>query len=92
MAVNDEMKELSIGMAEAFKILKPRGRLVIITFHATEDRAVKKFMMSQVKGKNIAHFKALGRARWISSLTASQDELNLNTRASSARLRCIEKL
>ena len=92
MAVNDEMKELSIGMAEAFKILKPRGRLVIITFHATEDRAVKKFMMSQVKGKNIAHFKALGRARWISSLTASQDELKLNTRASSARLRCIEKL
>ena len=92
MAVNDEMKELSIGMVEAFKVLKPRGRLVIITFHATEDRAVKKFMMSQVKGKKIAHFRSLGRARWISSLTASQDERKLNARSGSARLRCIEKL
>ena len=43
MAVNDEIGSLQQGLAGALKILKPGGRLVVITFHSLEDRIVKDF-------------------------------------------------
>src|ERR1035437_79115 len=43
MAVNDEIGSLQQGLAGALKILKPGGRLVVITFHSLEDRFVKDF-------------------------------------------------
>ena len=43
MAVNDEIGSLQRGLAGALKILKPGGRLAVITFHSLEDRIVKDF-------------------------------------------------
>lgn len=93
IAVNEELKELSLGMEAAFTLLKPGGRLVIITFHSLEDRMVKLFMRTQVTQRPSAHFTIKGEARWIhSSLRPSVQELKANVRSRSARLRCIEKL
>jgi 16S rRNA (cytosine1402-N4)-methyltransferase len=44
IAVNEEMQELSQGLSAAEKILKPGGRLIIVTFHSLEDRVVKSFL------------------------------------------------
>jgi 16S rRNA (cytosine1402-N4)-methyltransferase len=93
MTVNEELKELTLGMEKAFELLQSGGRLVIITFHSLEDRMVKLFMMTQVKQKKFAHFEIKGRARWIhKSLQPSLQELKQNVRSRSSRLRCIEKL
>ncbi|MBZ4241876.1 16S rRNA (cytosine(1402)-N(4))-methyltransferase, partial [Mycobacterium tuberculosis] len=42
--VNDELGELVNGLAAAERILKPGGRLVVVSFHSLEDRIVKKFL------------------------------------------------
>ena len=41
--MNDELGSLNRGLAEAMRILKPGGRLAVITFHSLEDRIVKEF-------------------------------------------------
>jgi 16S rRNA (cytosine1402-N4)-methyltransferase len=93
IAVNSELKELTLGMEKAFSLLKSGGRLVIITFHSLEDRMVKKFMMTQVQQRKIAHFEIVGKARWVhKSIRTSPKEIKENVRSRSACLRCIEKL
>jgi 16S rRNA (cytosine1402-N4)-methyltransferase len=93
IAVNEELSELEQALQAAQNILKPNGRLVVVTFHSLEDRIVKTFLseaqgtaqgsrhMPQLAAKT-ATFKALTKA-----ISASAEEAKLNPRARSAKLR-----
>jgi len=80
--VNDELKSLEAFLDSSMKLLRPGGRLVLISFHSLEDRIVKnKFRAPVVPG--IALTKKV--------VTATDDEVSRNPRARSARLRAWEK-
>lgn len=95
--VNDELGELARGLSAAERILKPGGRLVVVTFHSLEDRIVKKFFASRTgKEPGVSRHMPLQSIklqepsfRFLNSrpLTPSKGELDLNPRARSARLR-----
>ncbi|MBA2126552.1 16S rRNA (cytosine(1402)-N(4))-methyltransferase [Hyphomicrobium methylovorum] len=95
--INDELGELSRALSAAEKILKPGGRLVVVSFHSLEDRIVKKFLIER-SGKAPAVSRHSPQAsiktepasfRIVNSrpLTPSKGELDVNPRARSARLR-----
>lgn len=95
--VNDELGELARGLMAAERILKPGGRLVVVTFHSLEDRVVKRFFVSR-GGRAPSGSRHLPTSpadslaqsfRIINQrpLTSSQDEVAANARARSARLR-----
>jgi len=83
IAVNDEHNSLKKGLDEAYKILASKGRLCVITFHSLEDRIVKEYFAKLEKEKKVN--------RNILE-TPKQEEINLNSKARSAKLRYIEKL
>lgn len=100
MAVNDEMGELDRGLAAAEALLRPGGRLVVVSFHSGEDAAVKNFV-NRHGGRQaqpsrhlppVAHAPA--RWRWVRGGVIKPDpaELAANPRARSARLRVAERL
>ena len=76
MCINDEIGELERGLAAANSCLRPGGRLVVISFHSHEDRAVKHFMR--------AHMQVVTKK----PIEAGFDEVRANPRARSAKLRC----
>lgn len=95
--VNDELGELARALAAAERCLKPGGRLVVVTFHSLEDRIVKRFLQAR-SGKEtgvsrhlpIQSIKLRGPSFEIVNprpLTPSKEELEVNPRARSARLR-----
>lgn len=95
--VNDELGELMRGLAGAERVLKPGGRLVVVTFHSLEDRIVKRFLATR-SGKTTVGTRHLPRPPgemrvpsfqilYPRPLTSSKAELELNPRARSARLR-----
>ncbi|MDX2287965.1 MAG: 16S rRNA (cytosine(1402)-N(4))-methyltransferase RsmH [Hyphomicrobiaceae bacterium] len=97
MYVNDELGELARGLAGAERLLKPGGRLVVVTFHSLEDRVVKRFFAERA-GKSARGSRHLPDAGGPtvppsleivnpSPLTSSQGEAEVNPRARSARLR-----
>ena len=99
--VNDELGELQAGLAAAEQILKPGGRLAVVSFHSLEDRIVKKFLSAQ-SGKIPGPSRHLPVQsvklsepcfRIVNSrpLTPSKGELDVNPRARSARLRIAER-
>ena len=80
--VNDELRSLESFLDSSMKVLRPGGRLVLISFHSLEDRIVKnKFRSPVVPG--VALTKKV--------ITASVEELDRNPRSRSARLRAWEK-
>ncbi len=85
MAVNHELESLAEFLNRAVGVLKPGGRLAVISFHSGEDRLVKWF------GRGEA---AAGRLRIITKkpLEASKEEQRLNPRSRSAKLRVFEKI
>lgn len=99
--INSELDQLRDGLKAAVKLLKPTGRLAVISFHSLEDRMVKRFMREQSKGKNVPHnmpilqadidadkvLKLIGRA-----IKPSDEEVNNNPRSRSSVLRVAEKL
>lgn len=97
--INKELSDLEAALPAAVNILKPGGRLVVISFHSLEDRIVKRFFRDGAKGKALpANLpipdSALERTLKILSkpVKASEDELKENIRSRSAIMRVAEKL
>lgn len=84
IAVNTEYENLKEGLEGAFEILAQQGRLVIITFHSGEDRIVKQYFKKLVDEGNA---KEIGQQ----PIMPSEEEIKLNPRARSAKVRIIEK-
>lgn len=82
ITVNDELNALKRGIEAAFVLLRPSGRLAIITFHSLEDRIVKHTFL-KLANKTILTKKPL---------IATPDEVRLNPRSRSAKLRVLEKI
>jgi len=98
MAVNQELEEIEKAFSLLLNCLRPQGRLVVITFHSTEDRLVKT-IMKRWAGKCvcqelICQCKKEGRVKLLTQnpLVPSEEEQRLNPRSRSAKLRCIEKI
>jgi 16S rRNA (cytosine1402-N4)-methyltransferase len=85
MAVNDELNNLRAALPQAVSLLKPGGRLVVISFHQGEDRIVKKAFISfgQEKRGTVLTKKPIG---------PSFEEVSGNQRSRSAKLRVFEKV
>jgi 16S rRNA (cytosine1402-N4)-methyltransferase len=95
IAVNDELEELEDALPAAVDMLRPDGRLAVISFHSLEDRIVKRFFRAQERGcicPPDLPVCACGREPVLRVLTRrpvrpGSGELGLNPRAASARLR-----
>ena len=94
--VNDEMGALREMLLAAKDLLRPGGRIAILTYHSLEDRMVKNFLRSgnlegkiekDFYGNILSPFKVIEKG-----LTASAEEVERNPRARSAKLRVAEKL
>jgi 16S rRNA (cytosine1402-N4)-methyltransferase len=102
IAVNDEMGSLKHGLEAAVKILKPGGRLAIITFHSLEDRVVKEFGRERTcdytftGGVDVPELRRprAPELKWVTrkAIKPGADELNDNPRSRSAQLRVLEKI
>jgi 16S rRNA (cytosine1402-N4)-methyltransferase len=102
MAVNDELGSLARSLRTAWILLKPGGRLAVISFHSGEDRLVKRFGQALEKDYEVvgeADVPEWRRPRspclaWVQRkpLVPGAAELAVNPRARSARLRVMEKL
>ena len=83
--VNHELNDLRALLEAAPRVLKPGGRLVIISFHSLEDRIVKDALREGVKQ---GHYELLTKK----PVTAGEKEIDRNPRARSAKLRAAEKV
>ena len=101
IAVNDEIGSLEKGLSGALKLLKPGGRLAVLTFHSLEDRVVKDFGrerareywfpgtvdVPELRTPRVPELRVLTRK----AMAPSQAELAENPRSRSAQLRVMEK-
>jgi 16S rRNA (cytosine1402-N4)-methyltransferase len=100
IAVNDELGSLEAALPQAVAVTRPGGRMAIISFHSLEDRIVKRFFQREERGcvcPPEAPACVCGRTpslRIITKrpLTAGPEELAVNPRARSAKLRVAERL
>ena len=102
LAVNDEMGALERGLAAALSVLKPGGRLAVITFHSLEDRLVKEFGRARARDYEFpgpVDVPELRRPRlpelqWAQrkAVKSGAPELAGNPRSRSAQLRVMEKM
>jgi 16S rRNA (cytosine1402-N4)-methyltransferase len=87
IAVNDELGQLERALPLWVELLKPGGRLGVISFHSLEDRIVKQFFADRAGDRYDAELRLLTK----SPVTASATEIVLNPRARSAKLRVAAK-
>ena len=97
--INDELAELEKALEATVDLLRPGGRLCVISFHSLEDRRVKRFMrnasreseqyrgMPDVPVEHRAPFRLVGKA-----IAPTDEEIAVNVRARSSRLRIAERL
>ena len=81
MFINNELEELHSGLNQALNLLSIAGKICVVTFHSLEDRMVKNF--SKALGSNVKVEKVI---------KPSDDEVRLNPRSRSAKLRLIQKI
>lgn len=95
--VNNEMQVLKDMLEQTLKVLKPGGKLVVISYHSIEDRLVKNFMRSgkfsgdeekDFFGNSLSPFKVITRK----PIIPDEAEIEENNRARSAKLRIAEKV
>jgi len=100
IAVNEELDALDDGLAAAVDLLRPGGRLVVLSYHSLEDRIVKRFFDAERKGcicppsLPVCVCGRTPRLRLVTkpSLTPTDAEIAANPRARSARLRAAERI
>lgn len=94
--VNEEMEVLKEFLEQALEVLKPGGRLSVISYHSLEDRLVKRFVKNGMFegeperdffGNFSVPFKTIGKL-----IVPDADEIKINNRARSAKLRIAEKI
>lgn len=99
--INSELEEIQTALHAALAVLKPGGRLVVISFHSLEDRIVKQFIKKQSKGAALPRGLPLTDAQINQNLTLkavgkatkpSQAEIERNPRSRSSVLRVAQRL
>jgi len=99
--INSELEEVEQALLASIDVLKPQGRLSVISFHSLEDRIVKRFIRKQSKGEEVPFglpvtedelnksrtYKAIGKA-----IKPSKDEIAQNPRSRSSVLRIAQRL
>ena len=85
IAVNDELNNLENVLPQALEVLEKNGRLVVISFHSLEDRIVKNFFRNSAKEDKLEILTK-------KPIVPSFEEINLNNRSRSAKLRAILKI
>lgn len=95
--VNQELEALQEFLEQTIPVLRSGGRLVVMSYHSLEDRLVKNFMVKgkfrgevekDFYGNEIKPFQVISRK----AITASEEEIKINNRARSAKLRIAEKI
>jgi 16S rRNA (cytosine1402-N4)-methyltransferase len=99
IAVNDELTALEAGLAASLGLLRPGGRIVVLSYHSLEDRIVKRFIAAEQRGcvcppqvpicvcGHQPNLRSLGKSR-----APSAAEVAANPRSRSARLRAAERV
>ena len=100
IAVNEELESLQAGLAAAVDLLRPGGRLVVLSYHSLEDRIVKRFLQAERRGcicppeAPVCVCGRHPRLRLLSpkGVVPTPAEITANPRARSARLRAAERI
>lgn len=97
--VNGELENLKKALPQAVDLLKPQGRLMVISFHSLEDRIVKQFFVEMAKGcvcppdfpQCVCDKSSVLKILTRKPITAQEQETKINPRSNSAKLRVAEK-